>query len=288
LIEQYHASRVFARCRRGVFAMTLALLGSASFAHSATVTVNAFAPHTNSPLNGVWYEMRVEAGGSASTIDLSGVGGNLENNQPWPIGAARLTTGNANADVAHVGVVDAYGNAANILTDEDLEITYSFYKSSAGDLNIHAAPAIRLTLNNPTAVGDGYGSLVYEPYWQIDPLAPVTPDDWVSAVITSTTGLFWWDGGFGQPNSAGGPPLRTLDDWALVFDSDFVDADLFALSVGVGTYNQGQTGYFDDVGLSYTGYDERYNFEPIPEPSTAWMVFVGLIGLFFCGRSSKQ
>jgi len=268
--------------------MALALLGSAAVAHSATVTVNAFAPHTTSPQNGVWYDMRVDAGGASSIVDLTGEGGNLENNQPWPIGAALLTTGNADPDVAHVGVVDAYGKAATILTDEDLEITYSFYKSSVGDLNAYAAPAIRLTLNNPSAVGDGYGSLVYEPYWQLDPLAPVPPDDWMSAVITSTTGLFWWDGGFGQPNSFGGPPLRTLADWASIFDSDFTDADLLALSVGVGTYNQGQTGYFDDVGLSYTGYDQRYNFEPIPEPSTAWMVFIGLVGLFVCGRVSRS
>ena len=256
-------------------------------AHSATVTVNSFAPYTTTPSNGIWYDMRVEAGGDTSIVDLTGLGGNLENNQPLPIGAALLTTGSANPDVAHVGVADAYGNASNILTDVNLEIAYSYYKGSAGDLNAYAAPAIRLTLTNPTAVGDGYGSLVYEPYWQTDPLAPVTPDDWISAVITSTSGLFWWDGGFGQPNSFGGPPLRTLSDWVSVFDSDFTDADLFALSVGVGTYNQGQTGYFDDVGLSYTGYDARYDFEPIPEPGTAWLVLIGLVGLFLCGRRAR-
>ncbi|MAI80696.1 MAG: hypothetical protein CL917_17275 [Deltaproteobacteria bacterium] len=263
------------------FWMASALLMS-SAAESVTLTVNEFAPYSATPSEGVWYEMKVEAGGASSTVDLSGLGGPLENNQPLPTGAALLTTGSNNADVAHVGVVDAYGKAASILTDASLQIEYSFYKGLAGDLNAYAAPAIRLTLNNPTALGDGYGSLVYEPYWQPNPMVTVPTDEWISQIITSTSGLFWWDGGFGQPNSFGGPPLRTLADWAVTFDGDFTDADLLALSVGVGSYNQGQTGYFDDVSLSYTGYDKRYNFEAIPEPSTALLVSLGvtLLGIW--------
>ena len=245
----------------------------------ATTTVTSFAPASSTPTPGVWYEMDVAAGGAAGTVNLSGAGGALENNQPLPIGAALLTTGAANADIAHVAVVDAYGNAGGILTDASLQIDYSFYKASAGDLNAFAAPALRLTLSNPAAVGDGYGSLVYEPYWQTSPIAPVTTDSWLTEQITSTSGLFWWDGGFGQANSFGGPPLRTLSEWVTVFDGDFADADLLALGIGIGSYNQGQTGYFDDVSLSYTGYAERYDFEPIPEPTTALLLFLGLLGL---------
>ena len=287
-------NRCFARraSRRDAAHGVAAVIGAfflviSSVAYSATTTVSVFAPYSVTPTEGVWYEMQVEAGGAADIVNLSGVGGNLENNQPLPVGAGLLTTGSSNPDVAHVGVVDSYGNASDILTDGSLAISYSFYKGSEGDGNSFAAPAIRLTLNNPTAVGDGYGSLVYEPYWQTNPIAPVPTDGWITAEITSTTGLFWWDGGFGQPNSFGGPPLRTLSDWTLVFDSDFVGAELLALSVGVGTYNQGQTGYFDDVSIAYTGYDESYDFEPIPEPSTAWMVLVGLVGLFMCGRRER-
>ena len=268
---------------RGLSGLLLALGLSAFFPNgseaSPTTTVTAFAPGSSTPTPGVWYEMDVAAGGAASTVNLSGVGGALENNQPLPVGAALLTTGAANADIAHVAVVDAYGNAGSILTDASLQIAYSFYKGSAGDLNPFAAPALRLTLSNPTAVGDGYGSLVYEPYWQTDPIAHVTTDTWLTQQITSTSGLFWWNGGFGQANSFGGPPLKTLSEWVTVFDADFAGAELLALGIGIGSYNQGQTGYFDDVSLSYAGYDERYNFEPVPEPTTALLVFVGLFGL---------
>ena len=280
--------RAYVKHVAGLLLLLLSVFVLSSWAQATTSTVHAFAPYSASPLNGVWYEMRVEGGGAAAVVDLSGIGGSLEANQPRPVGAALLTTGSDNLDVAHVGVVDDYGSASEILTDESLEIAYSFYKGSAGDLNSFAAPAIRLTLHNPLATGDGYGSLVYEPYWQTDPMAPVTPDDWTVAVITSTTGLFWWDGGLGQPNSFGGPPLRTLSDWVSVFDSDFLEADLRALSVGVGTYNQGQTGYFDDVSISFTGYDESYDFEPIPEPATACMILIGLFGLVLCGRRERS
>ena len=261
----------------------MVLLLAAPVVHA--IQVNSFGPATSSPTPGSWYRNGVEANGTASIADLSGVGGALENNQPLPIGAALLTTGASNDDRAQVGVADDYGIASEILTDSSLSLEYSFYKGSAGDLNIWAAPSIKLTLSNPSAAGDGYGMLVYEPYWQQSPLVPPTTDDWVSVAISSTSGLFWWDGGFGEPNSFGGPPLRTLSEWAGVFDSDFEGASLAEVSVGVGTYNQGQTGYFDDVSISFTGYSATYDFEPIPEPSTALLLFLGLVGLAHRRRS---
>jgi hypothetical protein len=244
-------------------------------------TVNHFAPYTATPTNGVWYLNDIQGNGTASIVSLLGVGGNLENHQPLPIGAALLTTGASNNDRGQAGVADHYGNANSAMTDSSFSLSYSFYKQSAGDLNIWAAPSIKLTLSNPGATGDGYGTLMYEPYWQESPSALIAPttDDWTSVSITSTSGLFWWDGGFGYSNSSGGPPLKTLDEWAAVFDSDFSDADIVELSVGVGTYNQGQTGYFDDVSISFPGYNASYNFEPVPEPSTALLLCLGLMGL---------
>jgi hypothetical protein len=263
-----------------VFASVLVALDA-----SAT-TVTSFAPFTATPTDGVWYESDIRGGGTASIVNLGGAGGNLQNNLPLGIGAALLTTGSSNGDKAQVAVTDAYGNARNAMTDLTLSLDYSFYKSSAGDLNAYAAPAIKLTLSNPSAVGDGHGTLTYEYYWQTYPgsLDTAPTDEWTSASITATSGLFWWDSGFGHPNSAGGPPLRTLSEWSAVFDSDFDDAEIVALSVGVGTYNQGQTGYVDDISLSYTGYSASYNFEPIPEASTGLLLVLGLAGLGFQGR----
>ena len=257
------------------------LICSLSLSVSAVhaVQVHHFAPYTATPTNGVWYQNDIQGNGTASIVNLSGVGGNLENNQPLPIGAALLTTGASNNDRGQAGVADHYGNANSAMTDSSFSLSYSFYKQAAGDLNIWAAPSIKLTLYNPGATGDGSGTLMYEPYWQESPSVPPTTDDWTSVSITSTSGLFWWDGGFGYSNSSGGPPLKTLEEWAAAFDSNFSDADIVELSVGVGTYNQGQTGYFDDVSISFPGYNASYNFEPVPEPSTALLLCLGLMGL---------
>ena len=81
----------------------------------AQTTVTSFAPSTNTA-PGVWFESDVRVGGTASVADLTATGGDLETNQPLPIGAARLTTDFTNAAKAEVGVADAYGQAGSILS----------------------------------------------------------------------------------------------------------------------------------------------------------------------------
>ncbi len=80
--------------------------------------------------------------------------------------------------------------------------------------------------------------------------------------IDENTGLFWTTGGFGFGNSFGGPPIKTLAEWRTALSSDFGDADLLAVSVGVGSFNVGQIGYFDNVIIAGTNADASYDFEP--------------------------
>jgi hypothetical protein len=61
----------------------------------------------------------------------------------------------------------------------------------------------------------------------------------------------------------------------------FADADLILVSVGVGTFNLGQIGYFDDVEVVHDGYQAAYDFEPAIGPPLdkdeckkgGWMTF---------------
>lgn len=256
---------------------------------ASAVTVNSFAPFTTTPTDGVWFENDVRDAGTASIVDLTGVGGNLEGNQPLPVGAALLTTGASNGDKAEVGVTDSYGLASTAFNDPSLSIGYDYYKDSTGDLNASAAPSLKLTLFNPSCPtgNDCFGTLIYEPTWNqagsVGSSVAVPTDDWNAVSVTSTSGLFSWTGGFGQAGAPGSPPLMTLADWAAAFassePSDFAGAQIVLLSMGVGTFNQGQTGYFDDVSLSWSGFGASYDFEPIPEPSTAVLCAVGLLGL---------
>ena len=247
------------------------MLGLTLFTSSAIgEEVNSFAPYTDTPTNGVWYEADVRPGGTAAIVDLTGLGGNLEFNQPRPIGAAKLTTDFTNAAKAEVAVVNDYGTVDNILSK--LNVSYDYFKVTNGSQNLAAAPSIKLTFLNTVCLnssGDCYGTLVYEPYWN-GVSGPSNPplDTWTPVNISASQGDFWWTGGFGQPNTAGGPPLRTLNEWFAAFSSDFPGASLVSISVGVGSYNQGQIGYFDNVAISGTNADATYDFEPAPQFET--------------------
>lgn len=79
--------------------------------------------------------------------------------------------------------------------------------------------------------------------------------------------MWWWTGGFGVLNQAGGPADKTLAEWETVLSglsSDFAGAELTVVSVGVGSFNQGQIGYFDNVTIAGTDANASYDFEPLP------------------------
>lgn len=262
----------------------------ASPAFAAIVT--DFAPFSANPTPGVWYMNDVRDTGTATIADLTGMGGDLESNQPLPIGAARLTTEFANNDKGEVGLPMAFGQPNDILAS--LRISYEYHKASNPGQNAFAAPSLKLTVFNPTcddpaSLNDCFGTLVYEPTWN-QPSNPgasvaVPTDVWTTITVDANSGLFWWTGGFGQPNTAGGPPLRTLAQWAALFSTDFGDAQIALVSIGVGTFNQGQIGYFDNVAISHgfgQGFAEVYDFEPpapVPAASEWGLVILALLGL---------
>jgi len=244
-----------------------------SAALAATEIVTTIDPFSATPTPGQWYENDIREAGTASIESLTGLGGDLENNAPLPTGAVHLTTTSDNADKAEIGVADDFGLVGDIV-DGSLALSYSYYKAASG--SAFAAPALKLVFFNftspcPSPDNDCFVTLVYEPTWNQPgsegSSAAVPTDLWTDVAITSTSGLFWGTGGFDEPNTAGGPPLRTLDEWLTAFDASFAGATLVTVSVGVGTFNQDQLGYFDAVSLLTTGpnpTDLTWDFEASP------------------------
>ncbi len=283
---------------------TVAIIAFSTFANAAVYQVNEFLPAWNG--DGVWYATTAD-GGTASVVSLAGTGGNLENNQPLPIGAAKLTTAyNSNASRADALVTGNFGDASEFLRTASL--TYSYYKeqvaSAPGDVpgsNQFAAPALRLLIDATGGVFDGanptrnWGYLVYEPYWNQGTGLPVE-GAWDTEFIDQTNGFWWWTGGFNLPNGAGGPPLDTLAGWlaALSTDVDFADAIIAGIGVGVGSYNAGQIGYFDNVSYTFNNATTTWDFEVqadgvVPEPMTiaVWSV-LGLCGSAVAWRAKRR
>jgi hypothetical protein len=263
----------------------LMLMCGSAMASVVTDVTHLFSPAV-SPIAGNWYLSDVRTGGSATLVDLTGLGGNLESGQPIPTGAAKLTTDFTNEAKAEVSTYDAFGLASSVLGD--MSLGYCYFKQSVSGGNIYAAPSLKLTIQTVGGAGDNYGTLTYEPYWnQADGTMNVPTNAWQSVNINSSTGAgddgyggWWWNGGFEITSGSGGPPLRSLTEWVAAFQAsdptDFAGAQLVAVGVGVGTYNQGQIGYFDSVYIqSAAGSGNAlYNFE-VPEPGTMAMLAAG-------------
>jgi len=247
-----------------VAATALAGLMALASPGRAQTTVTAFAPFTLTPTAGVWFKSDVRTGGNASIVDLTGVGGNLETNQPLPIGAAKLTTDSTNAAKAEVAVTNDFGVLNNIIGA--LAVGYSWHKAANPGQNPNAAPSLKLTFYNPicdeTPGLDCFATLVYEPYTNGFGNFP-TQDLWQRSDLDASTGTWWTTGGFGFLNGAGGCPCMTLTDWITFSTPDFGQANLIAVSVGVGSFNPGQIGYFDKVTISGTLADAVYDFEDL-------------------------
>ena len=261
-------------------------------ANAGTVTQFESSPAGD----GVWFNSSVKEGGTTGIEDLTGKGGNLENNAPLPTGAAKITTGASNDDKAEVAVTGDFGTVGQFI--ESGSLSYDYFKQSLGDLGPSAAASIKLTVLDTnitsTASTDGFGTFVYEPTWNLG--APgtsvvVPTDDWLTGLIAGNSGVVWHTGIYGAANQAGnGSDANTLLDWANFFSGDLLDASIIAISVGVGTFNQGQTAYFDNVLFSNGKIDLAYDFEiaPVPLPAALPLYGTGLAIVGFLGWRRRR
>jgi hypothetical protein len=284
--------------------VSLASLGLfAATASGANIVVNAFQPLPASPnptTPDTWYFNDMRGAGTATIDNLTGLGGNLENNQPLPTGAARLSTGASSGDKAEIATFANLGSAASVLSN--LQLSYDFYKASGGQAA--PAPAIKLIILNSNSNGPGnddYGMLVYEPYVNQPGIGNPATDLWTSVSIDPNTGSgttgsggWWWTGGFNIGTSFGSPPYRSLAEWLSAFQAadngDFAGASVVGIAIGLGSNNLNQVGYVDNVHVQMPGtapgggINKTYDFQAaraVPEGgSNLALLAMSLAGLF--------
>lgn len=273
------------------------ILATSSLLVVALFAVQAAQAETITALDGSqgWGLADMRFGGTADIVDIGSAGGNLQNNAPLPTGAVKLTTDANNASKAEVGIAGSFGTVGDFLNGGSLG--YSFFKAN-GNTNTAAAASIKLTVSDSnitnSASGDGYTTFVYEPYWnQTPPLAAIDPpaDEWLSVLIDGLTGTFWHTGVYGQSNqSGGGNAGQTLSGWNATFGGDLLDAVIVGLSVGIGTYNQGVTTYFDNVAFTNGDINLAYDFElaAVPVPAALPLALGGLAFLGFTGWRKRR
>lgn len=251
------------------------------------VPVAALAAPISDLDNQPWVTSLTAADGTAEIVDLTGLGGNLENNAPLQTGAVRLQTGATNASRAEIQLLPDGGfGTVNDLFNSNLSFSYSMYKGNTGAAE--PAPSFKMQFYNPAPVADpdGYMELVFEPYWNQPgsegSSSAVPVGDWIDYSVDFSNGLLWSTGGFGVTNSAGGPPLLTLEDWFSTLNADFGDANLFGISLGLGTYTPNQTGYVDNVSVNAGNYSKTFDFEvaaEVPAPASLPLLLIGLLGM---------
>lgn len=237
-----------------------------------------------------WYENDTRPGGTAEIVNVSGAGGNLEANAPAGTGVVKLTTDATNAAKAEIGISQNFGSVSDVI-NKDFQLSYTWYDTTGTSV---AAPSVKLEFLNTGYAGDGYGQLVFEPYAQgANSTTYITPTqgDWVTTTIDLNQGRAWNTGMFGVGSSLAGPPNHTLDDWLSTFDAGFGGASLIGVSVGIGSYNPSEVGYFDNISLSINGTTTTWDFETmsaVPLPASLPLLLAGMAGLGMMGRRRRR
>jgi hypothetical protein len=262
----------------------------AAAAFSILSVANA-APVTTLDGSQGWTRTDMRGGGTADIVDVTGQGGNLEANAPAGSGMVLLTTGADNNDKAEIGIGGDFGTVGDFVDGGSL--AYDYFKQSAGDLNGFAAPSLKLAVLDVTDTnGDGFAQFIFEPTWNVGTVGvsdQVPTDQWLTGTADGDEGIFWHTGIYGDPNQAGGLG-KTMGEWLQQFSS-LSDAVIIGISVGVGTFNQGQTGYFDDVVFANGNINLSADFEvasEIPVPAAFPLFAAGLGGLFAAKRRRNK
>lgn len=246
---------------------------------------------------GQWSNAFPATPGTLEIVDVAGEGGNLENNAPLGTGVVKMQTTGDNSSRAEVRIVDNFGTVGSFIQNGTLSYDY-YHESGAPNPNI--APAIKFEILDYTSNnGAGYATFIYEPTYN----GTLSFDDWNHIDITGTSGNFWHMTLYGENGLIFN---NTFDEWNTAFNSSlgggfldtFLDANIFSISLGLGSGTPGQTGYIDNVNFSSLDANqnaitlmadfETLDVAAVPLPATLPLYGTGLAALGLMGWRKRR
>jgi len=224
--------------------------------------------------------------GTVEITDVTGAGGNLENNAPLGTGALKLTTTGGGDRKAEARIDGNFGTVEQFI--DSGTFSYDYYHDSSGPIDT-VAPAFKfevLDFSPPGGTSDNFATFIFEPVYN----GILAFDDWTNVSFTSASANFWhttiydingliFDNTFGDWNAAfNGPPYGFADS--------FLNANIFSITLGLGSGTPGETGYVDNVNFSNGVTTLMADFEtlqvaavPLPAALPLYGTGIMLLGL---------
>ncbi len=221
--------------------------------------------------------------GTPEIVDVTGEGGDLENNAPAGTGVLKLDT-TGGVDKSEVVLQGPFGTVSDFIGSTGT-ISFDYYQQSGAPLST-IAPAFKFSVFDADFAGDGFATFIYEPYYQVftsPPKAANTDpvkDVWTHVEIDLDTGFFWHTGIYGDP--AASDYDNTINDWISQFGVEFENAFIWELFFGIGSGTPDQVGYIDNIQFSEGQFSQVYDFEletvPLPAALPLYATSLAIFG----------
>ncbi len=254
---------------------------------SATV-INIIQPAATP---GSWSNAYPGSPGSLGIVDLTGEGGDLENNVTLGPGALRMETTGDGSSRSEVVLVD--GGGVDLGTVGDFitggSVSYDYYQTS-GAPNPNITPGFKITVLDSTDVnGDGYASFIFEPVYNGGVGAF---DTWHTVGFGgSEDGIgLWHTGIYGDAGFNNFYDEYSMADWNALFNGTLFDAVIVAISVGIGSGTPSQLGFVDNINFTngINTYMADFELAQVPLPAALPLYATGLALFGFAGMRKRR
>lgn len=256
---------------------SIVLCATSSPALSETITVIQPAPTL-----GLWSNAYPAVPTAPEIVDLTGQGGDLENNAPAGKGVVKLQTTSDGSSRSEVVLNGNLGTVGDFISGGS--VSYDYYHES-GAPNTNIMPSLKFTVLDTTDNnGDGFATFIFEEVYNGGVGAFNT---WHNISLDGDTGNFWNTTLYG---ANGAVYNNTFADWLTVYGNTFLDGIITSIAFGLGSGTPLQTGYIDNVQFTNGQISIAADFEvaAVPLPAALPLYGTGLVLMGLLGWRKRR